>query len=74
MADTSGDPGEYYESSRSKQRRPRNRRRDRLAQAGVVVLAVAAGVVAGRLGTHRAWEHPARVPTSANHPAVPLRP
>ena len=31
MPDTNGDPGEYYESRSSKQRRPRNRRRDRLA-------------------------------------------
>jgi hypothetical protein len=32
------------------------RRRDRLAQLGVVLLAIAAGVVAGLLGTHRRWE------------------
>jgi hypothetical protein len=72
--DTTGEPGDYYESRRSVQRRPRHRRRDRLAQVGVVLLAVAAGVVAGKLGTHRTWEHPAPVPTSAIHPAVPLRP
>ena len=41
------------------------RRRDRVAQLAVVLLAVAAGVVAGLLGTHRAWEdaHPP-VPTT----------
>ena len=34
------------------------RRRDRLAQVGVLLLAAGAGVVAGLLGTHRRWEVP----------------
>jgi hypothetical protein len=46
------------------------RRRDRRAQLGVVVLAAVAGVIAGFLGTHRAWERPpAAPPTSTTVPA-----
>jgi len=41
------------------------RRRDRRAQLGVVVLAAVAGVVAGRLGTHRSWERPPAVSTTS---------
>ena len=40
----------------SRNRNERRRRRDRRLQAGVVLLAVLAGVVAGILGTHRSWE------------------
>jgi hypothetical protein len=48
----------------------RRRRRDRRAQVAVVLLAVAAGVVAGLLGTHKSWERkPApRTPTTTTAP------
>jgi hypothetical protein len=48
----------------------RRRRRDRRAQLAVLVLALAAGVIAGLLGTHRAWERePASpAPTSTTVP------
>jgi hypothetical protein len=45
------------------------RRRDRVAQLAVVLLAIAAGVVAGLLGTHRSWEDvPPRVTTTTTAP------
>ena len=36
----------------------------------MVLLAVAAGVVAGMLGTHRSWEHPAKVPNPTVEPTT----
>jgi hypothetical protein len=49
----------------------RRRRRDRRAQLAVLLLAVVAGVVAGLLGTHKAWERkPASsAPTTTSAPA-----
>ena len=38
-------------------RRTRRRSRDRWAAAGVVLLAVVAGLVAGHFGTRHAWEN-----------------
>ena len=48
----------------------RRRRRDRRAQLAVLLVALAAGVVAGLLGTHKAWERePATpAPTSTTAP------
>jgi hypothetical protein len=46
-------------------RRPRPRTREWLGALFVVALAVAAGVTAGRLGTHRAWEQPVRGTTTS---------
>jgi hypothetical protein len=66
---TNGDPGEYYESRRSKARRVQKRRFDRRAQVGAVLLAAAVGVAAGMRGTHRSWEHPAPEPSSVVHPS-----
>jgi len=42
----------------------RRRRRDRLAAFGVVVLAVAAGLVAAYFASPKAWEQPTPTPTS----------
>jgi hypothetical protein len=39
-------------------RHTRSRARDRWAEAGVVVLAIVAGLVAAHLGTHKSWEKP----------------
>jgi len=47
-------------------RNERRRRRDRRAQAGVVLLAVLAGLVAGLLGTHRSWERLPPPPASTS--------
>jgi hypothetical protein len=69
-----GTPGEYYTSRRSQARRREDRRWDRRAQIGAVLLAVAVGVVAGMHGTHRSWEHPAPTPGSTTHPSVVHRP
>jgi hypothetical protein len=44
----------------------RRRRRDRRAQVAVVLLAVAAGLVAALLGTHRAWEREPTPPASTS--------
>jgi hypothetical protein len=68
--DEKRDPGEYYTSRRAHAREAEHRRWDRRAQAGVLLLAAAAGVAAGLLGTHRAWEHPSSSPSSAIHPSV----
>jgi hypothetical protein len=73
-SERNGDPGEYYTSRRSKKRRAEHRRWDRRAQIGALLLAAAAGVVAGMLGTHRSWEHPASTPSPATHPSVAHRP
>jgi hypothetical protein len=59
----------YYRSEGARDRHERRRRRDRRAQIAVALLAVAAGVVAGMLGTHRAWEHPTPAPTTVTRPA-----
>jgi hypothetical protein len=45
-------------------RRPRPRTREWLGACFVVVLAVVAGVIAGRAGTHRAWEQSGRTTTT----------
>jgi hypothetical protein len=59
----------YYRSAGARDRHERRRRWDRRAQIAAVLLAIAAGVVAGMLGTHRAWEHPAPAPTTVTRPA-----
>jgi hypothetical protein len=48
------------------------RRRDRRAQIAVVLLAIAAGVTAGLLGTHRSWEQPRSVSTTTTTTSVPI--
>jgi hypothetical protein len=48
------------------------RRRDRRAQVGVVLLAVAAGITAGLLGTHRSWEQPRSATTTTTTTSVPI--
>jgi hypothetical protein len=48
------------------------RRRDRRAQLAVVLLAIAAGVTAGLLGTHRSWEQPRSVSTTTTTTLVPM--
>ena len=47
----------------------RRRRRDRRAQVAVLLLAIAAGIVAALLGTHRAWEREPASPTTTTSPA-----
>jgi hypothetical protein len=47
-------------------RNERRRRRDRRAQAGVVLVAMLAGLIAGLLGTHRSWERVDRPPASTS--------
>jgi hypothetical protein len=47
------------------------RRRDRRAQALVVLLAVVAGGIAGLLGTRRSWEAPRSVTTTTTT-SVPI--
>jgi hypothetical protein len=47
----------------------RRRRRDRRARAAAVLLAIAAGLVAGLLGTHRAWEAEPAPTTTTTVPA-----
>jgi hypothetical protein len=59
----------YYRSEGARDRHERRRRWDRRAQIAAALLAIAAGVVAGMLGTHRDWEHPAPVPTPVTRPA-----
>jgi hypothetical protein len=39
-------------------RHTHSRRRDRWAEAGVVVLAILAGLFAAHVGTHKRWERP----------------
>ena len=50
----------------------RRRRRDRRAQIGVLLLAVAAGVTAALLGTHRSWEQPGSAGTTTTTTSVPI--
>jgi len=59
----------YYRSEGARGRHERRRRWDRRAQIAAVLLAIAAGVAAGMLGTHRAWEHPAPAPTPVTRTA-----
>jgi hypothetical protein len=74
MSASQGAPGEYYTSRRSRARRAEHRRWDRRAQIVALLLAAAAGVGAGAVGTHRSWERPASPPSSATHPAIAHRP
>jgi hypothetical protein len=57
-------------------RHERRRRWDRRVQAGVVLIALVAGLVAGLLGTHRSWERSpvslAPVPSAPTSPTTPL--
>jgi hypothetical protein len=50
-----------HATSRTPTGRGRRRRRDRLAAAGVVVLAIVAGLTAAHFGSHKAWEQPVHV-------------
>jgi hypothetical protein len=50
-----------HTTSRTPTGRAQRRRRDRLAAAGVVLLAIVAGVTAAHFGTHKAWEQPVHV-------------
>jgi hypothetical protein len=50
----------------SRNRNERRRRRDRRAQMGVVLLAGAAGLIAGLLGTPRSWERAGPPPASTS--------
>ena len=59
----------YYRSVGARDRHERRRRWDRRAQIAAALLAIVAGVVAGMLGTHRAWELPAPAPTTVHRPA-----
>jgi hypothetical protein len=45
-------------------RHTRSRRRDRWAEAGVVLLAVVAGLVAAHFGTHKSWEKTVTTPAA----------
>jgi hypothetical protein len=72
--DASGDPGDYYESRRSRLRGAQHRRWDRRMQVGVLILAAVAGVVAAVLGTHRSWENTTTTPTTTVPTSAPGAP